>query len=185
MTDIYAQIKIERLTTATANGYRALQALLKALKDEKSITLQVKLNSSFEVLKEEAKRLIESYQPIADTQTAIATNDQKIKKILASVPSGVVSNNSEFGKNILKGTNTEKRWLMKKDGNGEGIILYKPEGSAFYLSYAGDALRLIALLDTALVVCNGILMTEIRESDLTPIMKKARTIGLIITLHRG
>ena len=47
------------------------------------------------------------------------------------------------------------------------------------------ALKLIALLDTASVICNGVLMTEIRESDLTKIMQKATAIGLILTLHRG
>ena len=299
----------KKLTTAIANGYRALQAQFKALRDENLITLQVKLNSSFEVLKDEAERLIESYRSIADTEAAIAadakkmqtivaslpakvitnnsdfsariliasdkeknwlilkdrngegvtlykpegsvfyasyagdalriitlfntptiiatggvlmtqigeldlegilqrakkmglkmhfsdrllsqpepatvTDAQKIRNVSASLPSGIISNNSEFSDSILNGTNTEKQWLRKKNGNDEGVTLYKPEGSGFYLSYAGDALKLIALLDTASVICNGVLMTEIRESDLTKIMQKATAIGLILTLHRG
>ena len=309
MTDMTATTTTEKLTTAIANGYRALQAQFKALRDENLITLQVKLNSSFEVLKDEAERLIESYRSIADTEAAIAadakkmqtivaslpakvitnnsdfsariliasdkeknwlilkdrngegvtlykpegsvfyasyagdalriitlfntptiiatggvlmtqigeldlegilqrakkmglkmhfsdrllsqpepatvTDAQKIRNVSASLPSGIISNNSEFSDSILNGTNTEKQWLRKKNGNDEGVTLYKPEGSGFYLSYAGDALKLIALLDTASVICNGVLMTEIRESDLTKIMQKATAIGLILTLHRG
>lgn len=309
MTDMTATTTTKKLTTAIANGYRALQAQFKALRDENLITLQVKLNSSFEVLKDEAERLIESYRSIADTEAAIAadakkmqtivaslpakvitnnsdfsariliasdkeknwlilkdrngegvtlykpegsvfyasyagdalriitlfntptiiatggvlmtqigeldlegilqrakkmglkmhfsdrllsqpepatvTDAQKIRNVSASLPSGIISNNSEFSDSILNGTNTEKQWLRKKNGNDEGVTLYKPEGSGFYLSYAGDALKLIALLDTASVICNGVLMTEIRESDLTKIMQKATAIGLILTLHRG
>lgn len=309
MTDMTATTTTEKLTTAIANGYRALQAQFKALRDENLITLQVKLNSSFEVLKDEAERLIESYRSIADTEAAIAadakkmqtivaslpakvitnnadfsariliasdkekkwlilkdrngegvtlykpegsvfyasyagdalriitlfntptiiatggvlmtqigeldlegilqrakkmglkmhfsdrllsqpkpatvTDAQKIRNVSASLPSGVISNNSELSDSILKGTILEKKWLRKKNGNDKGVTLYKPEGSGFYLSYAGDALKLIALLDTALVICNGVLLTEIRESDLTNIMQKATAIGLIVTLHRG
>ena len=179
MTDITTTTITERLTTATANGYRPLQAELKALKDEKLITLQVKLNSSFEVLREESERLIESHRSIADTQAAIAADIQKVETLLASLPARVITNNSDFHHRILTGSDAEKIWLIKKDGNGEGVTLYKPEGSGIYVSYAGDALKIIALFNTPTIIGNGgVLTTEIKESDLEGVLKQAKKIGL-------
>lgn len=169
----------EKLTTAIANGYRALQAQFKALRDENLITLQVKLNSSFEVLRDEAERLIESYRPIADTEAAIAADAQKIEKIVASLPASVITNNSDFSARILIASDKEKKWLILKDRNGEGVTLYKPEGSVFYASYAGDALRIITLFNTPTIIADGgVLMTEIGELDLEGILQRAKKMGL-------
>lgn len=180
MTDMTATTTTEKLTTAIANGYRALQAQFKALRDENLITLQVKLNSSFEILRDEAERLIESYRPIADTEAVRSTADaQKIEKIVASLPASVIINNSDFSARILIASDKEKKWLILKDRNGEGVTLYKPQGSVFYASYAGDALRIISLFNTPTIIAKGgVLMTEIGELDLEGILQRAKKMGL-------
>lgn len=65
--------KIITLETAIGEGYRALQSKLKDFQEKKIVYLQVKLNASFEVLKAEAERIIESYRPYAQTQDEIET----------------------------------------------------------------------------------------------------------------
>lgn len=88
--------KIATLETAIAEGYRALQSKLKDFQEKKIVHLQVKLNSSFAVLKAEAERIIESYRPYTKPQDAIETVEQKTDEVVASLPSGIIVNNSDY-----------------------------------------------------------------------------------------
>lgn len=180
-----AATKIVTLETAIAEGYRALQAQLKAFQEAKIVTLQVKLNVSFEVLKTEAQRLIDGYRPIAETQdtTPTATVEQKINKVVASLPTGTIANNSDFSVRINTGTADEKIWLVKKDGNGAGVTFVKTECGRYYESYAGDAIRSIAVLGMPTFVEAGVLRTLVAVPDAVRLQEDAQKLGLTLHLY--
>lgn len=179
-----AATKIEKIQTAITEGYRALQTLFKALRESGLVTLQVKLNASFAVLKAEAQRLIEGYKPIAEVQGAIAKKQQEVEKVLESLPIDTISNNSVFGARLLTGTAEEKNWLIKKDGDGAGLTFIKDESLLFYETFAGDALRAIALLGTETYVENGVLKSRVSTHYAEKFIQEAQGVGLKINLHQ-
>lgn len=179
-----AGTKIQKLQEAITAGYRPLQALLKDLRDAKLVTLQIKaLNVKFEVLKTEALRLIAGYQPIAATQDAIATNEQKEQKVLASIPSGTVTNNCDFSSRLLHGTTDEKIWLVKKDINGAGLTFVLSQCGRYYETFAGDALRAIALLGMPTQLQIGALKAQVRTHYAQRLQQDAKAIGLTLHLY--
>lgn len=179
-----AAAKIEWIQEALNSGnYRTLQRQLKALRDAQMVRIEISLNGSYKELKAQAERLIARLKPIAETQDEIATVEQKIDKVLASLPTGTIVDNSDFSSRINTGTATEKIWLVKKDGNGAGVTFVKSAGSVNHVCYAGDALRTIVLFNTAVIIRDGVLMTEVKDINLEGVMQQAKKIGLQIHLH--
>jgi DNA-binding transcriptional ArsR family regulator len=83
MTVMTAATKIEKLETAIALGYRRLQSQLKTLRDANLVTLRIKLNKAFQVLKAEAQRLIELYKnDIATIENPTPANPKIIRSNL-------------------------------------------------------------------------------------------------------
>jgi hypothetical protein len=176
--------KIELIEAALADGkYRTLQKQLRQLRDAQEIRLKGYLSDSHESLKAEAQRIILELKPIAETQdaTLTATVERKVKKVLASLPAGTITNNSDFGDRINTGTADEKIWLVKKDRNGVGVTFVKTECGRYYESYAGDAIRSIALLKVPTFVEARVLRTLVAVPDAVCLQEDAQKLGL--TLH--
>jgi hypothetical protein len=114
--------------------------------------------------------------------TTDTTIEQKINKILASLPEGTIANNCDFSSRVKNGTPQEKYWLAKKDGDGDEATFVKGGGSIYHYCYAGDALRVIALFDTPIVITRGVLCTNIRDFDLESFLRKAKKMGVKINL---
>jgi hypothetical protein len=115
--------------------------------------------------------------------TTAATVEQKINKVLASLPEGTITNNSDFGSCVNTGTAQEKYWLAKKNSDGDGVTFIKGEGNIYHYCYAGDALQVIALFDTPITIKRGVLCTNIRDFDLESFLHKAKKLDLKINLH--
>lgn len=221
--------KIVTLETAIAERYRTLQSKLKDFQEKKIVYLQVKLNSSFAVLKAEAERIIESYRLIAETQDAIETVEQKTDEVLASLPTRTITQTSDFADltsnteipqdatatmeqkleteaEIYKAefeaviaslpvstvvtnrdfaskkvfvTEQQTMWLSKKTEYPSDIIILKVSNLSA-IAYAGDALRLVAILGTCSLVEGGTLKTHIPMLDLEGVLHKAKKKGFNI-----
>lgn len=184
MTVMTVATKVEKLETAIAEGFRPLQTTLRDMRDAKLITLEISnLRTSFDVLKAEAQRLIDGYRPIAEIQDATATNEQKIEKVLASLPAGTITNNSDFSARILDGTDDEKLWLVKKDGDGAALTFVKSEGARYYDCFAGDALRAIALIGMTAFIERNVLRTRVATPYAVRLVNEAKHVGLTLNLH--
>lgn len=225
-----AAAKIELIETALADGkYRTLQKQLRELRDAQQIILQRYLSDSHESLKEEAQRLIDELRPIAETQNAIETAEQRTDKVLASLPTETIANNLNFG-NLTSDTEVpqdatttveqkleseakiyktefeaviaslpvstvvtnrgfespyfsatpdQKAWFSKKVKHPSDIVIFK-RSNLSAIAYAGDALRLIAILDTRSLVEKGALKTHIPMLDLEGVLHKAKKKGFNI-----
>lgn len=162
----YSEIKsnaaqIATLETAIAEGYRALQSKLKDFQEKKIVYLQVKLNSSFAVLKTETERIIESYRPISEAQDATETvkqktdeenltvntptEEQKIEQVMASIPAGTITDNNYFLNSRLvsqtiTGTPDEKMWLEKRQKD-EAKLTFMESKSAVITFVKSDCAR--------------------------------------------
>lgn len=115
--------------------------------------------------------------------TTTATVEEKIDKILTSLPEGTIVNNSDFRSCVNTRTAQEKYWLAKKESNGDGVTFIKGEGQIYHYCYAGDALRVIALFNTPIMIKRGVLRTNIRDFDIESFLHKAKKIGVKVNLH--
>jgi hypothetical protein len=115
--------------------------------------------------------------------TTEATVEQKLDKVLASLPEGTIANNSDFASRVKTVTAQENYWLVKKDGDGDGVTFIKGGGNIYYYCYADDALRVIALFDTPIMITRGVLCTNIRDFDLESFLHKAKKLGVKVNLH--
>ena len=115
--------------------------------------------------------------------TTEATVEQKLDKVLALLPQGTIANNSDFGSYTNTGTAQEKYWLAKKQSNGDGVTFIKGGGSIYHYCYAGDALQVIALFDTPIMIKRGVLCTNIRDFNLENFLHKAKNLGVKVNLH--
>ena len=153
--------KIATLETAIVEGYRALQSKLKDFQEKKIVYLQVKLNSSFAVLKTEAERIIENYRSLSEAQDATETikqktdeenltvntptEEQKIKQVMASIPAGTITDNNYFLNSrlvsqIITGTPDEKMWLEKRQKD-EAKLTFMESKSAVITFVKSDCTR--------------------------------------------
>lgn len=181
-----AATKVELIEIALADGkYRTLQKQLKELRDAQEIRLECYLSDSHESLRAEAQRIIVELKPIAEIQdeTITATVERKVKKVLASLPVRTITNNSDFGDRINTGTADEKIWLVNKDKNGAGVAFLKTECGRYYETYAGDAIRSIALLKMPTFVEAGVLRTLVAVSDAVRLQEDAQKLGLTLHLY--
>lgn len=135
------------------------------------------------MLKDEAERIIESYRPFAETQDANETVDQETDKLLASLPTGTIANNSDFANRINTGTSDEKFWLVNKDKNGAGVTFVETECGQYYQSYAGDALRCIVLLEMPTFIWREVLKTMVAVRDIERLQEDAKKLGLTLHLY--
>jgi|SRR4028119_1340317 hypothetical protein len=115
--------------------------------------------------------------------TTAATVEQKLDKVLASLPEGTIANNSDFGSCVNIGTAQEKYWLAKKQSNGDGVTFIKGGGNIYHYCYAGDALQVIALFDTPIITKRGVLCTNIRDFDLENFLHKAKKLDVKVNLR--
>lgn len=177
-----AAAKIELIEIALADGkYRTLQKQLRELRDAQEIRIEHYLSDSHESLKAEAQRIILELKPIAQAQNE--TVDQKIDEVLASLPAGTIVDNSDFGVRINTGTVDEKIWLVNKDKDGAGVTFVKTECGRYYESYAGDAIRSIALLEMPTFVERGVLRTLVVVPDAVRLQEDAKALGLTLHLY--
>lgn len=115
--------------------------------------------------------------------TTAATVEEKLDKVLASLPEGTIANNSDFGSCVNTGTAQEKYWFARKQSNGDGVTFIKGGGSIYHYCYAGDALQVIALFDTPITIKRGVLCTNICDFDLEGFLHKAKKLGVKVNLH--
>lgn len=193
---------IKLIETALAHGgYRVLQKQLKELRDAQEIRIEGYLSDCHDFLKAEAQRLINEFnaiaviaksepesiepesveleQPIALTETEIYK--EQLEAVVASVPVYTVVTNHDFDfrKEIGLLTTEQQLWLERKKGKEDSIVLLQASNLSC-ISYAGDALRLIAILGTRTLVENHILKTHISMLDLEGVLHKARKKGFDI-----
>ncbi len=109
--------------------------------------------------------------------------EQKINEVLASLPSDTIVDNSDFGDRINTGNVDEKIWLVKKNGNGAGMIFVKTECGQYYESYAGDALRSIVVLGLPTFIKGGVLRTLVAVPDALRLQENAQKLGLTLYLY--
>lgn len=196
-----AAATIDLIETALADGgYRTLQKQLKALRDEQQVIIERSLNNNYESLKAEAQRIIESLKPLClpemtETFETVEPTEAEIYKadfeaVVASLPLLTVVTNLEFEnreipKTVPNGMIEEGAWLSKKQRHEDepsAIVLMKTPGNLNYVSFAGDALRLVALLGTRSIVQNGALKTLISRIDIGGVLHQAKKKGFDITV---
>lgn len=186
MTELRAltpETKIELLQNAIREGYRELKAQLKDLRDGKHLTLQIKLTAPFEALVNEAHRLIEELKPIAEIDKETATTEEKLTKVLASLPTGTIKDNETFKAVRSNGTAREKTWIEKRKHDGAGITFLLSDEKLYYETFAGDALRACALLRLNPLIELGVLMARISVPYVDGLSERAKAIDITLHLH--
>lgn len=173
--------KVAKIQTALAGKYRPLQATLKTLRDAGELPNTIRVNVSHAALKAIAAELLNTWLlKAAEFETQCNTLEAKINAVKAKVAAHVVTDNCTFADRILSGTETEKIWLTRRDQSKITLI----KAGDFYITFAGDALRLLANMPERLALCvdRGALKTGFVAHAVDRYTKLAQLAGLSLHL---
>lgn len=109
---------------------------------------------------------------------------QEFEAVVASLPVNTVVTNREFVSKTVFATEQQTMWLSKKTEHLSDIVILKVSNLSA-IAYAGDALRLIAILGTRSLVEGCTLKTHIPMLDLEGVLHKAKKQGFNIKVSNA
>lgn len=142
-----------RIYWAKERGYKDLVEELKALRNQGAIVLKTSLNSSKEVLFEQARGLVQAFEELGALEKPRRIEVDEDHSIRVILPTEAIVHNTEALKKLGSSSSDVvlNSWLITKrrDMPG-GPIRLIPNGFGNYLAFAEDAIRLSCYFDRPL-----------------------------------
>lgn len=179
-TKMGMMVTITTLKAAIELDYRSLQRAFKNLRDCGALKIDIKLNSTHEVLKAYALELIAGLSAIVKTESATTANQEKFEAIAAKLPKGTIVNNCDFSDRLTSGDQYEQKWLAFKDTQQAGIAMILM--GDFYETFAGDAIRLAIALELVVTTRKGIAMCGVPVHAIERYQATLRQAGIALNI---